>query len=251
MPDEPKEAPKEEKPQEQKEEPVKEEPKQEKPQEQIDYEKSYKELQSKFGTQGTELGDLRKKYEEAEKNLENWKKLGAVIEGDPKLFEDVKAKLSNPEPKKEEPNGKAEPSEERKFLNKQIVGRFEEKYKISELEPEKAEALRQKIGTHLQLSLDPYGTGEKVDDLIQKVPLDRLPMYFENAYKLATLGDSEEQARLKGLAQAAENANGMIGSIPSSSANGNEITLTDKQKETARKLELSEKDYADYLKKQN
>lgn len=208
---------------------------------------AYAELSKQIGKQGEELGRTKKQNEELAKNLKNWEQLGAVIEADPSRFELVKSWVKpTEEPKKDEPK----PSEERRFLNKQIIGKFEDKYKINDLESEKAQELRGKIGTHLQLMLDPFGTGENVDKLLEKVPLERLPMYFENAYRLATAGDAEEQARLKGFAEASQNANGMFGSMPSSSVNPTTVVLNEKQKEAAKKLNIQEKDYIEYLKKQ-
>ena len=248
MADEPTKEPEEGKPQEPTEEPVKEEQKAGEPQPALDYEKSYKELQSKFNQRDEEIKLSRKEKDEALKNLENWKKLGAVIENDPELFETIKKKLGAEEPPKD--NGQAKPDETKLFIRDNIIDRFEDRYKIKDLEPEKAEGLRKKIGGQLQLMLDPQGTGKDLNDLMLEVPLNKLPMYFENAYKLATSDDAEEQARLRGVAEASANNQGMIGSIPSSSVNTKEIPLTDKEKVTAKKLGIAEKDYAEYKVKQ-
>jgi len=249
MADEPKkEVPEEGKPQESPKEPVKEEPKEAgEPQPALDYEKSYKELQSKFNQRDEEIKSARKEREEAQKNLENWKKLGAVIENDPELFESIKKKLGTEEAPKTD--GQAKPDETKLFIRDNIIDRFEDRYKIKDMEPEKAEGLRKKIGGQLQLMLDPQGTGKDLNDLMLEVPLNKLPMYFESAYKLATADDSEEQARLRGIAEASANNQGMIGSIPSSSVNSKEIPLTDKEKEVSKKLGISEKDYAEYKNK--
>lgn len=212
-----------------------------------DFEKSYKELQSKFNQRDEEIKTARQEKEEALKNIENWKKLGAVIENDPELFGKVKEKLGV---KEEAPaNGKAQPDETKLFIRDNIIDKFEDRYRIRDLEPEKAQELRTKIGGQLQTMLDPQGTGKDLNDLMLEVPLNKLPMYFENAYKLATSDDTAEQSRLRGLAEASENNAGMIGSIPSSSAKGNLTPLTDKEKEAAKKLGISEKDYAEYKNK--
>src|SRR3990167_6104160 len=207
--------------------------------------KSYQELSKKLGEQGKELGDTKKEREALAENLKKWEQLGTVIESDPELFEAIKKKVETPE--KGDSNGKVAPDESKLFIRDNIIDRFEERYGIKSLEPEKAKALRNAVGGHLQLMLDPYGSGENINDLMLKVQISRLPMYFENAYKLATSGDSEEQARLRGIVEASANNTGMIGSIPSSSANSKEVVLTDKQKIAAKKLGIAEKDYIEYL----
>lgn len=152
----------------------------------------------------------------------------------------------------EEPktNGKAKPDETKLFIRDNIIDKFEERYGIRNLDSQKAEDLRKSIGAQMQLMLDPYGTGKDLNDLMLEVPLNKLPMYFENAYKLATADDSEEQARLKGLAQGQSNSAGMMGSIRSSSVNDKQVTLTEKQREVARKLNISEEEYIKYLNKE-
>lgn len=249
MPDEiKKEEPKEETPQEPvTKEPVKEEVKTETgdPQKPTDWEKRYKDLQSTFNKRDEEVKTLNE-------NLNNWKKLGAAIESDPERFNTVKKWLGvEAEAPKQEPNGQAAPDETKLFIRDQVIDRFEAKYGIRGLEPEKQQDLRRKVGGQLQFMMKGFAAeGEDLGQAMLKVPLNELPMYLENAYRLATADDAEEQARLRGMAEANSNNNGMIGSIPSSSAKTNTIVLTDKQKEAAKKLGISEKDYADYLKKE-
>ena len=235
-----KEEPKEETPPEITE-PVKEEEKQETPKETVDFEKRYKDLQKAYNKRDIEVTEYKQ-------NLENWKKLGTVIENDPELFNSIKNKLGTGEPAK--PNGQAK-DDTKLFMRDQIIDRFETRYRIKELEPEKAEELRKKIGSQIQFMMKGFaGEGEDLNDTMLKVPLNELPMYFENAYRLAVADDNTEQARLRGIMEAQTNSQGMIGSIPSSSAKTDNIVLTDKQKEAAKKLGIKETDYVEYIKKE-
>lgn len=251
MPEEPKkEEPQGNPQQEPKQEPAKtEEPKketQETPEAQVDWEKRYKDLQSTFNKRDEEVKELGTLKDEVEK----WRKLGAVIESDPEKFETIK-KWVTVQPAATEANGQAQPDEAKLFIRDNIIDRFEDKYRIKDLEPEKAEALRKKVGTELGIMLKGYfQEGEDLNQTMLKVPLNELPMYFEKAYRLVTSEDKEEEARIRGIAEASQNNQGMIGSIPSSSVKENQVALTDKEKEAARKLGISEKDYAEYKVKQ-
>ena len=223
MPDEIKEEPKEETPTEVTTEPVKEEEKQETPKE--DYEKRYKDLQSAYNKRDQEV----KEYKQ---HIENWKKLGEVIESDPELYKTVEAKIKGPT----ESNGEA-PDEVKQTISQNVVREFETRYGLDKLPPEKAQEIRIKIGQEIQSV-----SGVSIND----VPLSKLGQILEKGYMLATVGDKEEQARRQGYLEARENREAEFGNIPSSGVNSKQIQLTPDEQKVARRLNISDEDYAKY-----
>lgn len=194
--------------------------------------KAYEEAQKLIGRQGEDLGRTKKEKEELEKQINNLNILTKVIEGDPELFNAVKAKLTNTPQDKP-----AETDEVKVTITSNVIKEFEQKFGLNKLDPEKAQAIRLAIGQRVERL-----TGKSIND----VPLSQLAETLESGYTLATANDKEEQARLKGIAEARENQEAEFGSIPSSGVNATPVTLTPGEKEAARKLGISEEDYIKY-----
>lgn len=200
--------------------------------------KAYEELSKKIGEQGEKLGRTNKEKEELAKQIDNWNKLGKVIEEDPELYKAIEQKVkgkSSEEPTVQMPN----PTDI--TVGNNIVRDFEGRYAISKLDPEKAKVLREKIGAELAEIYDPEGKKDR-SNILNIVPINKLEGALEKAYRYATLDDKEEQARLRGMAEARQNQDGEFGSISFSGANS-EVQLTPAEREAARKLGVSEQDY--------
>lgn len=240
MPDEPKtEEPKEETPKEPiTTEPVKEEPEETgDPQKPTDWEKRYKDLQTTYNKRDKEVSTLKT-------DSENYQKLKTFIEGDAEVYDYIKNKLTPQQPSPTS-NGEATDSTKR-TLGQTIIRDFEDRYGINNLEPEKANTIRKAIAGELA---DKYNPENKEAHVLDFVPIEKLENDLEKAYRYATMDDNNERARLKTLIDARQNQEGTFGSLASSGASSKEITLTPEQRETARKLGVSEEAYAKQLQK--
>jgi len=194
--------------------------------------KAYEEAQKLIGSQGEKLGRTTKEKEELEKEINKLNYLAEVITNDPELYKQVEAKIKGTTEEKPE-----QPDDVRQTITGNVIKEFEQKFGLDKLPDEKAQAIRTAIGQKVERL-----TGRSIND----VPLSQLAETLESGYTLATANDREEQARLKGIAEARENRDAEFGSIPSSGVNATQVTLTPGEKEAARKLGISEEDYIKY-----
>lgn len=195
--------------------------------------KAYEELSKTIGKQGEELGRTKKEKEELAKQIDNWKKLGEVIEADPELFKRLEEKIK---PSDSKSNGEAT-DDVRATISSGVVRDFEQKYGIDKLDSEKAQALRAKIGQEVQ---------EFSGQNINEIPLSKLNSILEKGYTLATASDKEETARRQGYLEARENREAEFGTIPASGVKSNNKPLTPEEEKVARRLGVSPEEYAKY-----
>lgn len=201
--------------------------------------KAYVDLEKKLG----EHSDKVKRVGDLEEEIKQWHALGDVIQSDPELQAALKKKATGGD------KAPAPRDDTRKALETQIISSFEAKYGLSSLAEDKRKGLYTKIGSEIREMFDPSGTMSSAE-IIDKLPLDRLNLYLEKAYKLATSDDREEQLRSEGYLKAKQNNEATLGSMPSSTVQS-DIELTPEQRETARKMGISEKDYKEQVKKIN
>jgi hypothetical protein len=200
--------------------------------------KSYLELEKTLGTKA-------KNEKEAREQVQQWEQLGKVIESNPALYKQVEDEITR-SASKTSPTTTPKRDDTRIALENQIITRFEEERGIQGLEGEKKQQLHSRIGEELKDMLDPGGT-KTVNEVLSNIPLDRLPRYLNNAYKLATAGDKDEQARAEAILEARQNREAVFGAIPSSGIKGKTKTLTPDQQRVARRMNMSEEDYLKQL----
>jgi hypothetical protein len=196
-----------------------------------DIAKSYIELEKELGKRAV-----------SQKRLEELEQLREFIVNDKELVEAVQKKAgvaTTTEPRSDDT---------RDALANKIVGDFEKDFGIDNLKAEDRQAMHEKIGQELADMLDPSGT-MTTKELMASIKLDRLPKYLSKAYRLATIDDEREQARLKGLRDARQNSEATFGSIPSTGARSDSNTLNDQERATAKKLGISEEKYLEQKKK--
>lgn len=200
--------------------------------------KSYLELEKKLGEHSTTV-------DQAKKQLKQWEALGAVLESNPELYRAVEDEILRVNGKKRDTteNDPASAKDDTRIATENIlINNFEKQFGIDQLPPEKRGELHKQIGTELAEMIDPGGE-KSVKDVMNSIPLDRLPKYLEKAYRLATINDANEKARLDGLLQARQNNEASFSSVPSSSVNGQKVQLSDEEKKVARRMNISEEDY--------
>lgn len=194
---------------------------------------SYLEVEKEIGRLRNQVGDGEKTRQE----VEQWRQLGQIIEGDPVLFSALETKIKGPK------NGQPPKRDDtRVALEQTMINDFERNYGLDSIEQAKRSELNQKIGIELAEMLDPGGQ-KTYQEIIESIPLDRLPKYLDKAYKLATTGDQAERARMEGLIQAKQNNEASFGNIPASSSKSDGVTLTPEEREAARKMNVSEEKY--------
>lgn len=196
--------------------------------------KAYLSLEKKLGEQSTEVGENRKKIKE-------WEALGTFIAQDPELKAMVERKIS-PRQDPQSSAQKPKADDTRMALENQIVADFKGRKHLGNLDVEKRSALEARVGKELRELVDPMGKLSR-EEFMEHIELNKLPYLLEKAYRLATLDDVEEQARLKGHMEVMENNAAIIGSFPASSANAKVIRLTPDEQKVARKMGLSDEEY--------
>lgn len=200
---------------------------------------SYVELEKKLGDQSQEVGDMRKE-------IEGWKALGRVLEENPTLSDLVEKEIDRIAGKKGDSTSKSDQppkaDDVRLATENVIITKFEERFAIDRVDPEKKQKLHQAIGNELAEMVDPGGK-MTVKQVMDSIPLDRLDRYLEKAYKLATINDREEQARIAGIVEARNNSEASFGSIPSSGVRSQQVKLTPEEQKVARRMGISEEDY--------
>lgn len=200
--------------------------------------KSYLELEKTHGKSAEELGKSREE-------IAQWKALGQVIGGKPELkkaIQDEIDRISGKAPAK--PGEPEAPKRDDVRISQQdmIINKFEDDRGLRLIPLEKKQELDKAMGRELVDMLDPTDT-KSPSEIIESIPVDRLPKYLEKAYLLAIAGDKEERTRSQEFVEAKRNAAATIGSMPSSGVNSSDFSLTPGEKEAARRMNISEEDY--------
>ncbi len=204
--------------------------------------KAYVELEREHGKVKNEVGTTRDE-------IAQWKALGNVIKGNPKLKEAIQQeidRLAGKKPDDTKPEEPKQPDDTRIALENQIIDKVEGKYGLSQLDAEKKKELEKRIGTELADMYDPGGT-KPPSEVLRSIPLDKLERSIEKAYRLATLDDQVERARSQAYIEARVNNEARIGSMAATGTSGESLVLTPGQKEAARKMGISEEDYKKQL----
>jgi hypothetical protein len=122
---------------------------------------------------------------------------------------------------------------------------FEKKTGIHELPVEKQKEVRGKVGQMIKEMLDPKGN-KTIGQVFQEVSLSKLPWYLERAYDLVTKDEQLTKAKDEGkneiLSQYQDQV-GVVGGVPSSSVNVDNVALTPQERTAARRMNISEEDY--------
>jgi len=212
--------------------------------------KSYLELEKTLGGQSASLSEVKKQ-------LASYEALGKFIQSNPTVYRvlEEEAKKLNGENRDTTVNDpdstrRVEDVEARQTTQGLVISKFEEDYGISKLPSEKRQQIHQKIAQELADMIDP--TGEMtVADAVKKIPLNRLNMYLNKAYKNITVDDVEEAARFKAVIQARQNNDAIFSGIPDMGVNSSNISLTPDEIAMASKMGISPEKYLEQKKALN
>lgn len=189
--------------------------------------KAYKELETKYGEQSTEVRQAREVMTTVTPVLE-------AIQNDPELFKMLEAKLNaKPSPKDTPADKKDAPadnsqSDVRQVASDLVLAKFEDKHGIDKLEPEERRQLRQQIGDAL---FELTGTN------LKGVDLRKLGNALENAYII-----SKYKSKSADSANTEDEDRASMSSVPSKGGKG-ETILTNEESTVAEKMGLTREQY--------
>lgn len=179
-------------------------------------EKAYRDLESRFGEQGKELGEAREFQAVMAPIVE-------LAKNDEEVFKILDKKLRKVEdaPQKD----KAQANEELKTVASDLLlARFEEKHGIDKLSKDDQAKLRKEIGSQVtEMTGQPYS----------QIDLRRLSSVLEKAYLLAKPSQKSETQ---------DDDDASIGSLPTSPGKA-ETTLSSEEATVASKLGLTREQY--------
>ena len=218
-------------------------------------EKGFQELEKKLGQQGQELGDARKKLNAMYEYQSYTQPLVQAVDSNPELRNQVLSELGIDEegqPSQPKTQGKDTDTtaEVKKYVDKQlrdvrstqesqVIRDFEKEKGILNLDRDKQKNMRAEMGKHLSKWF-PQG--------LKSIPTNQLPDMLEDAYTLANTDSIKSQGKAEGRIEERKAASGALGSIPSGEVpTKDQIQLTSKQKEVAKKQGISEEDYKEQL----
>ena len=125
---------------------------------------------------------------------------------------------------------------------RQIVDNFSVKHGIDKLEGDTKKDMNTKVGAMLQELLDPMGN-KNLAEIMQTVSLTKLPEYLDHAYYLANKETIVKAAKEEGKKEAVAVEQGIVGSFAATSIETENITLSEKERKTAKGLGISEEKY--------
>lgn len=214
-------------------------------------EKSYQELEKKFGEHSQEVEAARKFQEDS-------KVVFDAIWSDPDLYRAVETGIKKrqngaqlPETKPTVPKKGDEEasvinnqvSEIKKTQENKILNDFYAQFGYRNLGEKEFRDATQNLSLTLAEIVDPSGQ-RPIREVLNNIPLSKLPRFLEHAHKIANYNMAIGQAKKSALSQV-ENEDATIGSFAASSGQGrgNAVTLTNRERETARKMGIKEEDY--------
>lgn len=200
-----------------------------------------------------ELGETKAKLEAAQARVEQLEPVIQTIYSDEELLKkttDIHNKRTGvtpkDEPKKDDKIATTPVSatelDNRNAIIKTAVDKFSIDKGIDKLDKDKQTEINTKVGAELKEMLDPMGN-KTLQQIMETVSVTKLPQFLEKAYFLATRNEQIESAKAEGKKQATSESMGIIGSIPSSSLETSDVTLSNKERDIAKKQGISEEKY--------
>lgn len=211
---------------------------------------SYTELEKKH-TQLSQDHSLTKKERDDLKALESF------IDNDPDSFKYLQGRIEARKSGKATPADPAAPAQPqndprvsrleaelndtRLSTQSGIFEKFEGKYGLR-AETDETKEIKTRIGNTIKEMVAPKSPKTPAE-IIATLPLDVLPQYLENAYKLATADDEKERVRRKTIAQTRMNSDATFSDSPSTSLRENTTSLTAEEKKVAKGLGITDEKY--------
>jgi len=218
-----------------------------------DIAKAYDELEKKLGEQSRTVEEARALQEQTDT-------LVKAIYSDPDLYRKVEQGVkrytsgetlpderSNPADKGDEArkSPKVDPiiSDLKLVEENRIINKFMSDYGYTGLDEKTRKDSYAKLATTLAEIVDPGGK-RPMQEVLSSIPLPKLGKYLENAHFIANKEAIIAHERQAAMLRGEENKSGAIGSFAAASpARGQGITLTNQERDIARKMGISEEKY--------
>jgi hypothetical protein len=124
-----------------------------------------------------------------------------------------------------------------------VLNDFFNKYGYSSLSEKERKDSYSRLAVSLAELVDPAGK-RPMREILSSIPLTKLPRYLENAHFIANKEKMLNHAKSSALLSQEENRAGAIGSFAASSGQPSEgVTLTNREREVASKMGISEEAY--------
>ena len=203
--------------------------------------KSYLELEQLHGKTTAEVESAKKKILESDALVQ-------LIKSNPVLLNAVKGEI---ERLTKTPENKDAPKRDdtKIAVVGQIIDKFEGDNGLTKMPKEEKTKVQDAIGNEIWTMRDPSHSAMTREEAFNSIPADQLGAFLDKAYKnIVNSADEKEQARLKGFIEATQNREAAMGSMSFSGVKTGSITLTQDQKDVARKMHISEEKYIQNLK---
>jgi len=212
---------------------------------------AYIDLEKKMGEQSNTVAEAKKLQEQTDT-------LVRAIWSDPDLYRQVEAgvkkftggeSLPNREASKkgdDAPKDEVNPivSDLRTAEENRVLNDFFDKFGYRNLDEKSRKDSYAKLSTTVAELVDPSGK-KSIKDIFASIPVTKLRAYLENAHFIANREKIIEQAKTSGSLAREENDAGAIGSFAASSGKDkSSVTLTNREREVAQKMGISEEKYA-------
>jgi phage I-like protein len=202
----------------------------------------YLQLEKKFGEHSKEVNDARQYLQERAV-------INELLAEDKELYSMFETRLKKKYTPKDESDGevKSDPriNDLRKSEENRIIGDFQRTLGIDQMPAEKRIEVMKKVSSELAEMVDPGGN-KPIGQIISETSLSKLPKLLENAYFLAYKDSLIDKGKLEpDLAS--------IGSIATASSGKSDPinTLTERERDIAKKLGVSEDKYLERKKQIN
>jgi hypothetical protein len=203
--------------------------------------KTTEELIKMYGELERKLGEQSSLVSEARKLKENQEILAKAIYSDPKIAKSVEQAVTALYGSDTETSGKKGDEEAARTVDPQVadlrrasenrvIAEFSTHYGFEKMKPDERQDMMKKVGSKLADMVDPSGK-LSMAEVISNISLERLPVMLEDAYWLANKDNIIDKGSLPQDVAS-------IGRFSSSTSKseGQEVQLTDKERDIAAKL---------------
>jgi len=226
--------------------------------------KMYVELEKKIGEQSTKVSEAKKLRDDMDVVLK-------AIWADPDLYRQVETGIKKyqsgdslpegrglkdkmPDKKTDDKKGDEEAKKDqevnpevleiRKSEENRVLNDFFKKFGYSNLNQDQRKEKYAQLAMSLAELVDPSGK-RPIANVLRTIPLSKLPKYLENAHFIVNKDELIQKGKRSAMISQEENNQASIGSFAASSGKKDgSVQLTNRERDVARKMGVSEEKYA-------
>lgn len=219
--------------------------------------KAYVDLEKKLGEQSTTVKEAKKIQEQTDTLLR-------AIWANPDLYRQVETGIKEytegkqlPDTRLKKPSdlkkgGEEAPEQEvpddlsdlKRAEENRVLDEFFTKFGYKNLSDKERKDAYARVAMSIAELVDPAGK-RPIREILSSIPISKLPKYLENAHFIANKGQLVESAKRSALLDQRSNEEASIGSFAASSGKSKVgVPLSNREREIAQKLGVSEDEYA-------